>query len=574
MSDANHENIDYRAAIDTALDDLATGEKAWSELSLAARADLLDRVRAATGRHGEDWVRAASSIKRLGPHSQLAGEEWMSGPYAFAAGLGAVAQSLRDLATGRSPLHGARFSTAGGGRTSVRVLPNSVYDSLLLSGFSAEVWLRPGIDADEARANAGLAQHDPSVTGGIGVVLGAGNITSIAPLDVIYELLAHNRVVALKLNPITDPLLPVLEAVLAPLISIGAIRILTGGAEVGEYLVHHDAVAHVHMTGSAVTHDAIVWGTGDEARQRKADRDPRLTKPITSELGGVSPTIVVPGKWSAADLRFQAEHIATQRLHNGGYNCVASQAVIVSADWDQKREFLAALRNALDAAPARVGYYPGSDQRVAAASAAYPDAERRGDIGERLLVTGLSPDADEPLLGTEYFAPVLGVLELPGSGTEFLTAATNAANDQFVGTLGVNVIAHPRSIGELGDSFESMITDLRYGTIAVNAWTGVGFLAAAATWGAFPGHTVDDVQSGIGVVHNAFLIADTERTVVRGPFRPAPRSVLHGELSLSPKPPWFVTNTTAATTGRRLTAFAADPSPKHLPAIFASALRG
>jgi hypothetical protein len=76
------------------------------------------------------------------------------------------------------------------------------------------------------------------------------------------------------------------------------------------------------------------------------------------------------------------------------------------------------------------------------------------------------------------------------------------------------------------------------------------------------------------VVHNALLLNNTERTVVTGPFRPAPRSVLHGETSISPKPPWFVTNRTAARTGRLLTEFIARPRWRALPAILASALRG
>lgn len=70
------------------------------------------------------------------------------------------------------------------------------------------------------------------------------------------------------------------------------------------------------------------------------------------------------------------------------------------------------------------------------------------------------------------------------------------------------------------------------------------------------------------------LLHRPERTVVYGPFRPLPRSVMTGEFSITPKPPWFVTNRTAATTGRRLTAFAARPRWSALPAIFASALRG
>ncbi|MFI6777066.1 hypothetical protein [Nocardia sp. NPDC050412] len=59
-------------------------------------------------------------------------------------------------------------------------MPLDFYDRLLLSGFHGEVWLRPGIDADTARRRAGLAQLDPTATGGVGAVLGAGNITSNA----------------------------------------------------------------------------------------------------------------------------------------------------------------------------------------------------------------------------------------------------------------------------------------------------------------------------------------------------------------------------------------------------------
>ncbi|MFE9785169.1 aldehyde dehydrogenase family protein [Nocardia salmonicida] len=562
-----------RAAVDVALSELVDGEKKWAATSLPGRRALLDRVRELTGRHAQEWVDAAVGIKGLDASSPLVGEEWISGPYVMAAALGALSKTLDVLARGESPLRNASFGSAGD-RITVDVLPASPFDALLLNGFSAEVWLQRGVSSAAAKANAGLAQLDPSRTQGIGAVLGAGNITSIAPLDVLYELIAHNRVVALKLNPITDPMLPVFAKILAPLIELGAVRLLTGGAEVGGYLVDNDLVDHVHMTGSARTHDAIVWGADAEAAERKLAGTPKLTKPVTSELGGVSPTIVLPGDWSAADIGYQAEHVATQRLHNGGYNCVAAQALIISADWAQKDQFLAALRDALAKAPARRAYYPGSDDRVARAFESYPGAQRLGPSGERLLVTGVAPSPVEPLLAEEYFAPVLGVVELPGTGAKFAMSAARAANEAFVGTLGVNVIAAPATISELGTAFDEMIEDLRYGTVAINAWTGVGYLTPTASWGAFPGHTVDDVQSGIGVVHNAWLIDRVERTVVRGPFRPAPRSLLRGELAISPKPPWFVGNRTAASTGRLLAGFGADPGWLRLPQIFASALRG
>lgn len=558
-------------AIDEVLTELSAGEKAWAQTSLRRRRELLDDINTRTGLFADDWVRAARTIKGLAEDSPLVGEEWMSGPLTLLQATAALSATLAALAEGRSPLDGVALRTAPGDRVAVPILPHSAYDRLLLNGFEGEVWLRPGVDADTARRRAGLAQLDPSATAGIGVVLGAGNITSIPPLDALYELYAHNRVVLLKLNPITDPLFTVFEMIFAPLCELGVLRIVTGGAETGRYLVQHGDVAHVHMTGSAHTHDAIVWGPGPEGLERKKDRRPLLDKPITSELGGVSPTIVVPGDWSDADLRFQAEHVATQRLHNGGYNCVAAQALVLSKDWHLKDKFLAELRTALAQAPQRTPYYPGSDTRVADALAAYPAAAQVE--GGRVLVEQV-PLTDTPLLRTEYFSPVLGVVELPYAGTEFLSRAVEFANTELTGTLGANVLAHPATIRDLGAGFDRALEQLRYGAIAVNAWTGLAFLAPRASWGAFPGHTLDDVQSGIGVVHNAFLLDDVERTVVRGPFRPAPRSVLHGEIALSPKPPWFVGNTTAAATGRKLTEFYATGNPARIPGIFWSALRG
>ncbi|MFD9903031.1 aldehyde dehydrogenase family protein [Streptomyces sp. NPDC059063] len=559
-------------AIDQAVDDLVRGEAAWAACDRAKRREFLKRMHAATAGHAEEWVRAAAAYKRLPEDSPLVGEEWITGPYPVLTSLGTLTASVEALEESRSPVDGYSFGRAPGGRVSVRVLPHSVWDRLLLNGFSAEVWMPPGVTEEEVRRRAGLALLRPAETRGVGVVLGAGNITSIAILDVLYELYANNRVVALKLNPVTDGLLHVFSEVLAPLIELGAVRILTGGADVGTYLVNHPKVGHVHMTGSATTHDAIVFGTGTQGAARKKAGTPLLDKPVTSELGGVSPTIVIPGDWSDADLRYQAEHIATQKLHNGGYNCVASQVVIMSSEWKQKDRFLTHLRQALSDAPARPAYYPGSDDRVKRAVDAYTGARRLA--GGRVLLAGLDPADPGPALTTEYFGPVLAVLELPGDMGQFLDAAIATANERLTGTLGVNLLAHPRTVGSLGSALGKVIAELRYGTVALNAWTGVGYLTATATWGAYPGHTLDDVQSGIGVVHNALLLDGPERTVVRGPFHPAPRAILHGKTTLSPKPPWFVTNRTAATTGRLLADFAATPRWTALPRIFASALRG
>ncbi|TFB75912.1 aldehyde dehydrogenase family protein [Cryobacterium glaciale] len=554
------------AELDRAIAELGAGSQRWAATTLAARAELLARTAASVADEAERWVAAAARAKGLEPSSPLIGEEWLTGPYGVLTSLTALGRTLRTLASGRNPLAGRRFGRAPGGRVTVSVLPHNRYDGLLLHGFTARAWLKPGITT--AQAHAGLGQLTPTAPGGVGLVLGAGNISSIAPLDVLYELMAHNRVSILKLNPTLDGLLPVYQAALAPLIDAGLLRIVTGGVEVGGYLAHHSVISHVHITGSAASHDAIVFGGADA---------PRLDKPISSELGGVAPIIVLPGRWSARDLRYQAEHVATMRLHNGGSNCIAGQVLVLSATWPQKAAFLDAVAAALAAAPVRAAWYPGSDDRMRAARAAYPAA--RSLAGGRVVVAAAdaavsaASASPEDMLITEYFAPVLGVLELPGTGQAFLDTAVETVNRDFLGTLGANILGRPGTIRQLGPGFELAVARLRYGTIAINAWTGVGFLSAAAPWGAFPGHTLANVGSGIGVVHNALLLDEVERTVVRGPFRPFPRSILHGDWALLPKPPWFVSARSGARTARLLTEFAAHPSARKLPRILAAAFR-
>ena len=157
-------------------------------------------------------------------------------------------------------------------------------------------------------------------------MLGAGNVASIAPLDVLHKLFIENQVCLLKLNPVNDYLHDLLARAPAPVIAMDALRIVTGDARAGAWLTTHPAVDEIHITGSRETHDVIVWGEGETARQRRAAGTPLNPRRVTSELGGVSPTIIVPGPWSEADIAFQAQQLATQKMNNGGFNCVASGA--------------------------------------------------------------------------------------------------------------------------------------------------------------------------------------------------------------------------------------------------------
>jgi aldehyde dehydrogenase (NAD(P)+) len=559
--------------VDADLELLSSRAADWAGLPIAEKRAVVSAVHEATAGVAAEWARLACRAKGLELGSPLAGEEWMSGPMAQLVYTTALGRTLDALAAGRSPVSG-RLGRAPGGRTSLRVrMPFEGFDRLLLSGYRAELWMEPGVTAEEVGRQAGLRTRRPD-GGGVALVLGAGNIAAIAPLDVLYKLFADGRVVLLKLNPVNDYLLDVLVRAFKPLIDAGFVRIVAGGADLGGYLTEHPLVDEVHLTGSGETHDKIVFGTGEDGSRRKAAASPQLRKPITSELGGVAPVIVLPGRWSEADLRFQAEHVATQRLHNSGFNCNASQVVVVSAGWPQKDEFIDAVKRAVRDAPGRPAYYPGADERQDRARSLHPGAEALDSKVRRTLFS-VDSATDDDAFTTEYFAPVLSVTELAGEGpAEFLAAAVEFANDRLYGTLTANLIGDPATLRGLGKRLDELIAELRYGTVGVNCWSGVGFLTPRASWGAFPGHTVGEIGSGTGVVHNALLVDRVERTVLRGPFRPAPRALLHGEMTLSPKPPWFVTNRTAGVTARRLTAFAAKPQLWRLPGIMVSALRG
>ena len=567
--------------LDTDLAALAAHKDEWARLPVPEKIRLLRAVRAGVGRVADRWVTAAVRAKGIPDGSPWAGEEWMSGPYSLLYGIAALERTLERLARGESPIpaEGA-IRTRPDGQVVVDVFPADNFDRILLSGLRAEVWMEPGITADRLHDHLAAFYRRESPAGKVALILGAGNISSIPPLDLLHELYAEGAVSIVKMNPVNAYLEPFFAEAFAPLVERGFVRFATGGTEVGAFLAEHRLVEEIHITGSDRTHDAIRFGAGPEGAERKRRGEPRNRRPITAELGGVGPTIVVPGNWSPADLRFQAENVVSQKMHNGGFNCIASQVLVLAGQWPQREEFLDVLREVFRSVPPRHPYYPGAAARQAAAVAAHPAAELLDAPGAvtvpRTFIPGV--DASDPTAHAfreEFFGGVLAETSLPGdTAAEFLANAVRFANERLRGTLGANLIVDPVTARALGSQLDSAIADLRYGSVNVNTWTGVAYLIPQATWGAFPGHTDADIQSGRGVVHNALLLDRPQKTVVTGRFRPFPRAWLSGDFHLGPKPPWFVTHRSAEQVGRLLTRFAEKPSFGALPAIIASALKG
>ncbi len=558
-----------RQDLDRAVAELAARKDEWAALDLASRLALVERLHADCARVAERWVAAAVRAKGITPGTPTEAEEWFGGPLFLLRYLRLLRRSLADIARFGRPRIPGRVITLPNGQLAARVFPADFYDRVMFRGFTGDVWMEPGVTAAELAATQALAYRQPP-PGRVALVLGAGNVASIGPMDALTKLFSEKQAVVLKMNPVNAYLGPFIEEGFRALVKRGYFRVVYGGAAEGAYLCRHDAVDEIHLTGSDRTHDAIVFGPGEEGAQRKAERRPLLAKRVTSELGNVSPVIVVPGPWSAGDFAFHGANIAGQLVNNAGCNCNAVRVVIQHAGWPGREKLLAAMRLVLAGIPPRRGYYPGAAERWQAYAAAHSDAGRIGTPREGelpwLLAAGLDPgNADDICFKQEAFCSVASETALAAADpVEFLERAVVFANDTLWGTLNAGIIVHPASLRDpaIAAAVERAIAQLRFGTVSLNQWAAAGYAAVTTPWGGFAGSDIYDVQSGIGEVHNTPMFSRVQKSVIRGPFR------------LWPVPPWFPTCRNARTIGRRLAEFEARPSLLKLAGVVAAAVRG
>ncbi|MBC7970263.1 MAG: aldehyde dehydrogenase [Verrucomicrobia bacterium] len=531
---------------------------AWVNVSIPDRITYLQRCLDGVRAVAPEWATAACHAKGIDPASTLAGEEWFVGPTATIAGLRSLMLTLE--AKGQPKPVRLRSHS---GQTIAQVFPTNVMERLLWRGFVGEVWLQP-----EKPPTQGKVYRQKPAAGTLALVLGAGNVSSIAPLDALHKLFAEDAVVLLKMNPVNAYMGALLETAFQPLRKDGFLEIVYGGAELGRHLCQHPLVDTIHITGSHHTHDAIVWGsTPDEQAQRKTTNQPLTTKPITSELGCVTPVIVIPGHWSEADIAFQARHVAGMVVHNASFNCAAAKVIITAKGWAQRDVFLAQLQQELAKTPARKAYYPGAQERYQAFLERYPQAIALGQSEPTTVPWTLMPavpaQAGEYALTQEAFCGVLADVSLNATDAgDFLTQAIAFVNEQVWGNLSCTILVDTRTQKHLGAEFEAAIAQLKYGAIGINVWSAVLFSLPVFSWGAFPGNSLQDITSGHGVVHNAYLFEHPQKSVLRAPFR------------IFPLPIWFARHPNLLQLAQRFTDFQAKPSWRQLLKVALASLRG
>jgi len=507
---------------DDMLAGLAAGAGRFAGVDAARRADLARRTALAVAAVADRWVDTAVGIKSSGRPAAagVRAEETLTGPVASLRLLLVTARCLREIAAGGTPRPAAapRLVHHAGGDAAVvavDVVPEAwIADRVMFAGHSATV--RCGVAGDLAAFRRAWLEecHERPRSGGVAAILGAGNVTGLAVADAVSQIFEHGRAALLKLHPLHEPLLPVLRDALAPLAEAGMLAVVAGGPEVAGEAISSPAVDHVHLTGGRGAFDAIVWGPDG----RRDGAAPRLEKPITCELGGVTPWFVVPGRYSDAQLRYQAELLAGSIVNNTSFNCIATKCVVTCRAWEQRSAFLELVSRRLASWPARPGWYPGAAAAWELVTQARPPSD--GTL-PWVLRTGIDPGREPRWLEKEWFVPVAVETPLDSNDIEAFCSRAASLSRALPGTLACSVSIPDSLPPHDRQRVDLLVEHLEYGVVAIDTWAALAYAFASVPWGGFPGGTLADPRSGIGFVHDPLCLPLVRNSIVRGPARAA-----------------------------------------------------
>jgi acyl-CoA reductase-like NAD-dependent aldehyde dehydrogenase len=554
--------------MDAALDTLQSKKEQWARLNIDEKITILDEVVRDFQTVDVEWVTAGMQAKGHEENSFGEGEEWFFVFFIYNL-LKVLKNSLRDIKRFGRPRIPGGLSKHPNGQVVAHVYPQTLLDRLLFIGSRAEVWMQPGMSSKEVILGQAAFYQQDDPPGVVTLVLGAGNAPFLVPGDFLYKLYVEGHVVALKMNPANEYLGPIIEKGFQSLISRGYMGILYGGAEQGAYLSSHPDVDELHMTGSHHTYEAIVFGPGEQGKQRKAANNPILRKRFTSELGNITPVIVVPGDWNDADVHTQAVKIATWLVYNSGFACPTPRLIVQSKKWPLRKALNQAISEVFSRVRCRNAFYPGSHAIHAQFVAAHPEAEQYGGEPEGHLpwtfIPGVDPNnTDDIVFQTEPFCSLISETPIEGDTvTEFLSNAVSFLNENVWGTLAASIIVHPRSMRdpEVKNSVERAVADLHYGIIAINQYPAISYCTGTTTWGSYPGNDVSNIQSGQGVTNNYLMFARPQKSVLWAPFS-------------IPFDPFSAFNKRVAEFGKKVASLKTKPAFWKLPGIYWTVLRG
>ena len=348
------------------LDDLAKKAPVWAAMPPREKAAILRKCIDELEFIAYEGAVAACQLK--GCVNGSAGEETLG----WACAIGMIRELCDSLEAADGPgklkLEGGELpavepfpNTEHKNGKRVKVFPRGLYEHVVFGGMRGELWLNPEAASPPSRAKT-LAENK---SGGVAVVLGAGNQVASVFSDIMHLLVNENHVVLCKFHQINDCVGPYLERGLEALRDAGFLFVSYGDVGKAQKALNHPAVTKWHLTGSCATYNCLVWGK-PTAPPRSAGTKPSLPpriKAVTGELGCVTPYIVVPWDYEPEELEYAAKMLASSLTHNSSHNCLALEVLVTCKSWPQREQFLEAMRKALDDAPPRTAWYTGSKEK-------------------------------------------------------------------------------------------------------------------------------------------------------------------------------------------------------------------
>ena len=173
------------ASADVVVERVAAKKQAWLAVALPERIALLQQCLAGVAEVASDWVREMCKVKGLSPDESLAGEEWLAGPVTTARNM----RLLIDVAAAGGQPKPPAVRTRPAGQHVARVFPADTHDKLMFAGHDRRRVDRAG-QAGDRRAHLPRARR---ARGSCCLVLGAGNVSSIPPMDVALQAVRRGR---------------------------------------------------------------------------------------------------------------------------------------------------------------------------------------------------------------------------------------------------------------------------------------------------------------------------------------------------------------------------------------------
>ena len=489
---------------------LGSKREEWKCKPISEKTDLLRLVLSNAIKMQDEWTGQAEQARGVHPtdtrHGSARADILASGPATFGSYVNNLISILDHSAQNEGvPPKPKNVRALPGNRSVATLWPNTLLDKLEGVGLSGELIL--------GDSNAEQMTYDQACVGGMSCILGAGNFD--APIELLCQMFLHGRVCILKPNPVNEGQYKAMSKILDPLVSMGYLEFVVGGAEAGSALVRNPVFDEIVLTGSRDTYEKIKPLIGET--------------PICAELGGVNPWIFVPGKqWNRRSVDRHARSLAFARLSNNGHVCAAPQVIVVSKQWKWRKLFTERVRFWIAAYAGAPPFYPGSPE-THAFFANLPGGEtvniNRDDVFENqqrpVLFSNISADDLEnqsPLLTREAFCPVLAEVFIEEGEDqdpmEFLRSAVDFSSKQCFGSLAANIIIPDKVAKENAKAFDTIVTKMPFGLIGVNIFPAFAHSLPMLTWGAPP----NDEQSGTGFIGNACLFKSPEKTILRAPF--------------------------------------------------------